>query len=540
MNSEAVLASGNSVIFSDVKLSNPLLDSPDGETLLVSVPLPGRVQVKTREGVEFRPDMVLVVLSSRTFNPETRRFEDKPEFFEARIDEFTKRGWFAKVPTSSVLEQRWEAEKIKEFLDGASPEADIYALFEKIRLSWTSYMDFEKNPNAETYLSVWTIGTYFYSLFEYYPYTKFGGVRGVGKTKAGNLLEHLCFNASIFAKATPSSIYRYVENSRGTQIIDEGESLANDSEELAAYYQVLNSGYQANGGALLTNKDTMRAEKVPTYSPKAICSIGGLRETLEDRAFEIIVYKSNRREITDRTVPKGDAPEWKALRNGLYLALFQKWKEVKEAYDTLSNQYQFDGRFWDLAKPLIALAKVIDSHAPEGRRTTEAALLSFLRGCLKAKAESAQATDSGSVLFHLLSALKKRCAEDSVQPDYAFRIPIKDIVEEGVKVEGEGFAKLYSARRIAGVLKNLRLYNKPKRSSASGGFTFLVSLQEATETARRYNLETEDTEDTEPTEPVSDTPSPYSLDGLNEAGLSKSHSEDSVSSVSSGEEEPKP
>jgi hypothetical protein len=400
-------------------------------------------------------------------------------------------GWFARIPVTPLM-QRWDAEKIKEFLEGKAKQVNAFEIYTRIKEVFTRYIDFEKNEGAEVLLSLWCIGTYFHFIFYQYGYIKLGGIKRVGKSKTGRVILGIAFNAIKCSGASASAIFRSAADLKATQIIDEQEHLASNSEEFTAYFQVLNGGFEHDGFAIRTDKQTMKVETLPAYSPKVICGISGLRETLEDRSLEIVLFRSGNQEIAGREPSRPDSPEWRAIRSDLYLLLFQRWKEVKNIYENLENVYGYHDRFWDMARPLLAIGKLVDKDAPEGEAHVEASLRTFLDELLKKKKEASQDTDAARVVELLYEVLKRRMSEARVEKNFKFRIPLKDIVEEGAKQDGPYFESEFKPRRISKILANLKLYEEPKRLTK--GYSFIVSLQDVEETAKRYDFILEDME----------------------------------------------
>ena len=501
---EKKLSHETTVLFQDVRVLKPALDVNPEETIMVTVTLPAIITKfnKKSEEVGKKPDMVFFVISSSTFDQETKQFKNEPEIFECKLEEFTKRGWFSRIPITPIS-QRWSAEKISEYLEGKSPNVDPYKIYTMILDEWNFFIDFVKLEGADIYNTVWDIGTYFHILFYYYPYIKFGGLKGVGKSKAGAVHAAIGFNGELFAKATPASIYRFAGDTRGVQVVDEQERLSSESDEMMAYYQVFNSGFQSNGAVIVTNTDSMKVDKWPTYCPKVIIAIWGMRETLADRADEIILLRSTNQTITNREVPPPELDRWRPIRDNLYLLMLQNWIEVKEIYDNLTNEYEFEGRRWNLAKPLIAVARFIDRYAPERENNIEKTLVDFIKKCNQTKLENTQDTNSAIILRALYDLLKNH----SHQPDnYLFSITVKEVREKAVDLEGEWITDHLKHKTVAGILKNLDLYKESNRSGRTGSYRFKVSLDEVISTANRYDIileETEHTEQIERTEGVS-------------------------------------
>jgi hypothetical protein len=325
---------------------------------------------------------------------------------------------------------------------------------------------------------------------------KLSGVKRVGKSKTGRVILGIAFNAMKCSGASASAIFRSAADLKATQIIDEQEHLSSDSEEFNAYFQILNAGFEHDGFAIRTDKQTMKVETLPAYSPKVICGIQGMRETLEDRSLEIVLFRSGNQQIAGREPPRPDSQEWRAIRSDLYLLLFQRWKQVKDIYENLENIYGYQDRFWDMARPLLAIAKLVDKDAPEEEEaSTEASLRTFLDGVLKKKKEAAQDTDAARIVQLLAQVLKRRISEARVDKSFKFRILLRDIIEEGVKEDGDYFAVEYKPKRLSKILSNLKLYEEPKRSKK--GYSFLTSLDDVEETAKRYEflIEEEEEED---------------------------------------------
>lgn len=448
------------VILGNVRMIMPALDCNPDETLLLTVPMPGiRTTYDKKGNPEQKGEMVLCTITS------------KPEIFETSNHEFMKRGWLAQIP-NPILEQRWDAASIESFLDGEVSRVDPWHVYQEIRSKFDHYVDFDNATYGPTVCAVYTAASYFYFLFEYFPYLKFGGEKGSGKTKTGTIFAALAFNGQIFANASRAVIYRTAQDTRGTMVIDEGESLAYKSEEQATYMQVLNSGWQRNGYAILSDKETLRPTKWSTYCPKVVCSIGGLEDVLGDRAFEIILLRTFNREKANLEVSLA-SKEWQPLRDMEYLFLLQHWKEVVELIPTVTNTFEFAGRIWNLAKPLIAVARFLDGHRPEGASSVEAEVRAFIQAQAKEKVVKASEGFGSAVLTALrevVHATMKGGTLDAAQDPYV-RVELNELTEK-IR-EAEAFEKL-SPKTVARTLVNLSLYNEVRRDGKHGERRFGV------------------------------------------------------------------
>jgi len=467
------LSSDLTVYFASVRLINPALDIVD-DHLILSHPLPAVRTLNERNGTQKeRGEFPLFVIT------------DQGELFEATEDNFMKRGWFGRTP-APIIQPRWSPKSIHTFLEGRAEKVNPWEVYSKVKGLVDYYLDFAASREAPTIFSLWILGTYFFIIFEYFPYMKLGGEKGSGKTKAGSLAALLAFNGRIFANESKAVIYRTAQDTRGTIVIDEGENLSYKSEESAAYHAVLNSGWQRNGSALLTDKDTMRPVQFSTYSPKLICSIGGLTETLEDRSFAITMLKTLDRVKASLEV-SFVSEEWQEVRDSLYLLMVQRWREVKDLADSLTNEMNLNGRLWNLTKPFIALARWLDRYRPEGAPNVEEDVRAFVRLQEGKKSVLAMQSLAGSVL----QALEELLGEERLGEADGFRLDLRDVRERVIRIEGPGSEEWIKPRKVADTLRNLNLYGDAKK--VMGRYRFTISRREVREAKERLGIVDQET-----------------------------------------------
>ena len=504
-------------LFGDVRYVMPALDTNPDSILFLTVPLPALVKrINKRGHTEEEAEMGLYVITS-----------DR-EIFPCKTKYFTEKGVIALIPKLTIR-QRWQARRIHEYLNGKAKEVNPFEVFQAVKDKENYYMDLAGNECADDFISCWAIGTYFYFLFVYFPYLKIGGITGVGKTKQGSILASICFNGQISASETAATIFRFVQDTRGSMFIDEQEHLSYKSEEFQAYRQILLSGFQRDGTAHRTNKDTMKIEPYSTYGPKGIIAIAGLEAVLGQRAFETILQKSTSAAVMARE-PRTDSAEWAEIRNSLYLLLMTKWKEVKRIYEDLERDNEFTGRLWDLAKPVITIAKFIDEYAPEGKKTLAENIRKFIHKELNRKAQELNESDAAEVLEALKEILKQKTEHE----EYRHTIEVYDIRKKVQEIEE--LQELPRAKHVTRILKNLHLYKNPRRSGKKGGYGFDISKKDLEDTLKRLGI-TELTESTESSEGKSRTDrtsgkaSEQSLDNINGSLPSSEGSGSSGSSV---------
>ncbi|MEM3192709.1 MAG: hypothetical protein QW292_11645 [Candidatus Parvarchaeota archaeon] len=277
------------------------------------------------------------------------------------------------------IPDRWSVESIKKFLT-SDIQVDPAAIFDSIREIWDEYVDFEGNVHADVINSLYTILTYCYRLFNAVPYLLLWGEKGTAKTKIGDIHEQLDFNAFKSVAVTGANLYRTIKDTLGTIIVDENEkmSLKEKSENELDIEAIANSGYKVGGKVSRIERVGTRNKRAlyPTYSPKVLCNIQNVTETIRDRSYIFIMLKTLDAEKANKNVSPTD-PRWQEIRDNLTILVLTHWKEIKAIIDegvlhsTSINGIEINlkGRDWEKAFPLLILAKFIDNHKGNGEIT---------------------------------------------------------------------------------------------------------------------------------------------------------------------------
>ncbi len=378
------LKNGNEVFFQEMKAVHPSLDIA-GDILYVTKLLPGKFGVYDRNNnyIGKQDDM-------RNFTITSDR-----EIFECTFNEFKLRGLFPRIPDSDI-ESGWSGRSVGNFIkNGATVNpAEIFA---KCRGRFDYYMDFSELKGASTYCALYTILSYFYPLFNAVPYTKLSGLKGAAKTKLGLIFACMGFNSLLAVSMTPAVLFRTIQDTRGLMIIDEGENYQVADELRVEIISILNSGYQSTGTVSRMNMDSRKKkrEKFSTFGPKIIVSINAMIDTLNDRAYEILLLKTLDATKGNRQVNPQDK-EMAHIRDELYILLMTRWKEVREIASEIASDESLVGREFDKAKPLLVLAEFIDRHLPEKQRYVKQELTDFIK--VQQKEKESDASDSMEAL----------------------------------------------------------------------------------------------------------------------------------------------
>lgn len=206
-------------------------------------------------------------------------------------------------------------------------------------------------------LALWVIGTYFFPIFQAYPYLIISGPRGSGKTKILDFLNCVSFNSVKLANTSVSALFRIVDSNLCTVLIDEAETLKN-GEESRDLGRILNAGYKSDANVLRTNPESLAVEEFNTYSPKAIASINRIDRVLGSRGIEINMIKTGDRNKGNSIIRREDYL-WGMLRDRLRVLFLDLASQVDKIYRNDDEINQLSCRKNELWSPLLTISKVI-------------------------------------------------------------------------------------------------------------------------------------------------------------------------------------
>ncbi|MEK7571779.1 MAG: toprim domain-containing protein [Patescibacteria group bacterium] len=294
-------------------------------------------------------------------------------------EEITKRGWYPSTTPSFGLGKARCSEKFIDSLtviprcdhgdqcyqikQANNPYTDIFL---PIKNTFEHFLDFSNSPAYSTVITLWVIGTYLFVLFPAYPYLHPNGFKESGKTKLGEIIARLAFNAESASNSSASALFRTIEANLPTFLLDEAEQLTGleDNPDLRL---IFNAGYKVNNPVKRVNPNTLKVESFNIYSPKVIISINPLDRTLASRAIPIIMLRTANSEIGKRKVTD-NAADWQKLRDSLYTFLFHHALCIGDIYDNPTYLSRLNNRDEEVYSPLFAIAHFIDSYIPSDQQ----------------------------------------------------------------------------------------------------------------------------------------------------------------------------
>jgi hypothetical protein len=352
-----------------------LRDRGNNEHYYFGIIVPKRTEIKDKKGKfikEVQENKLLIIWDDHIC------FEaDKMEYFNFKFTD-----------TPLITFSRWDLGEVKKYIDFSGALSDSYEkdvlispkeLFERIRSLYTKYCYLDDERFYDLH-ALWDVGTYFFPLFENYPYFELNGLRGTGKTKLMRISQGITFNAQEFVNPTPASIFRFVNMNLPTLYLDECEKVFSKSSKADKdnddLLQLFNSGWQRGSLVPRLEKDESGKWKIMmfrSYCPKMFGSVRGIPDDipLKDRSITEIMIKAPKEDRRGDLYPDINDKEFLSIRNALYPFALHYWSEIRAKYYGLDGsslypdkkkEFKLSNRDWSIWKPLLSISWLIDEE----------------------------------------------------------------------------------------------------------------------------------------------------------------------------------
>ncbi len=429
----------------------------------------------------FRRDLAIVTVSLRertknnrlniqpyliTSTREMRRLADE-QILKVADQEIALRV----LPEGSEFLMRWRYSDIQRFLNGeTTPPGEV---FDRVHRLFTTHVDFG-SPVESQVLALWTIGTYFYTLFPAYPYVALNGPKNSGKSTVLRVLQPIAFNMISTSDPTGPAMFRLIHYASCTVGIDEAERYHNPRDPgMQQIRQLLNSGYKQGMPAIRLIGEDMKPQAFDVYSPKILAAIAGLEDILSSRCITVPMRRADRQMPLLR--PDFDGAEIRHLLYSLALTHFQvvycNYFERPELH-TLHNR---SGELWS---PLVALAAFFEE---------EGGVAGLLRGISEAASWDEQLSE-GKALSDREEAVLQ--ALEILTRDQPGEVWLKASVlrEQVASLLGQPVEQLGHSQWIAHILSRLHLLDNRRRKRLMDGMAYAVQRAVVLDMMERYHV----------------------------------------------------
>lgn len=154
------------------------------------------------------------------------------------------------------------------------------------------------SPEAADAIALWVVHTWLLDDVQTTPYLGIlSPLPRCGKSTLLDLLGALVRRPLQASHATPPALFRVVESSRPTLLLDELDSFLKENEELRG---MLNSGHSRAGCVLRVVGEDLEPRAFSTFSAKALAGIGRLPPTVADRSVIVSMQRKTPSDHVER------------------------------------------------------------------------------------------------------------------------------------------------------------------------------------------------------------------------------------------------
>jgi DNA primase len=375
------------------------------------------------------------------------------------------------IPEGSEFLMRWRYSDIKRFLEGETVAPG--EVFSTVHSLFTTYVDFRSEVESRI-LTLWTIGTYFYTMFPAYPYLALNGPKNSGKSTVLRVLQPLAFNMVTTSDPTGPSMFRLIHYTSCTVGIDEAERYHNPKDPgMQQIRQLLNSGYKQGMPALRLIGEDMKPQAFDVYSPKILAAIMGLEDILASRCIAIPMRR------TDKKMPSFPPDfDGTAIRHRLYVLALSYFQSVYANYFERPELHKLHNRSGELWSPLVALAAFFEEQGD----------MSGLGDAISGAASWDEQISEGKSLSEREEAVLQALDLITHTADSTLWVRASTLREQVAKLMGQSVEQMGHSQWIAHILKRLHLLDESKRKRDTEGMAYAIDPAEVRDMMRRYEV----------------------------------------------------
>lgn len=375
------------------------------------------------------------------------------------------------IPDGSEFLMRWRYSDIRRYLDGETIQPG--AVFTAIHDLFKTYVDFRSDIESRL-LTLWTIGTYFYTMFPAYPYLALNGPKNSGKSTVMRVLQPLAFNMITTSDPTGPSMFRLIHQTSCTVGIDEAERYHNPKDPgMQQIRQLLNSGYKQGMPAIRVTGDDLKPQAFDVYSPKILAAIMGLEDILASRCIAIPMRRTTRK--MPSFPPDFDGA---LLRHQLYILALTHFQAVYRNYFERPELHKLHNRSGELWSPLVALAAFFEEQG---------GVIGLLDAISNA-AEWDEQISEGKSLSEREEAVLQALELLTRNADEVVWVKGTDLREKIRSLLGQSTDEMGNAQWIGHVLKRLQLIDNSRRKHHVGGKLYAIERREVLDMMQRYDV----------------------------------------------------
>lgn len=203
-----------------------------------------------------------------------------------------------------------------------------------------------------------------------------------GKSLLLSLVKRLAYRPLVAANISMAAIYRVIEASAPTLLVDEADTFIGGNEELRG---VLNSGHTRESAYVIRLEGDDHEPRVfSTWGAKAIAGIGHLAETIMDRSIMVELRRKRGGEAVEK-LRHADPRDFDRLARMLARVAEDAGEIIGQMQPALPAE--LNDRAQDNWEPLLAIADYAGGHWPNTARATALQLSGSAHEALSVSAE---------------------------------------------------------------------------------------------------------------------------------------------------------
>jgi hypothetical protein len=267
-----------------------------------------------------------------------------------------------------ILNDKWKNKDIQRYIQ-SNDKVNPKEIFDNLHGLERKY--FENEFDYDYYYEpCWITHTYFYTLFDLTPYNDYFGMKNVGKSKRLNFLRMLAYNGILSGDSSISSIFRTIQGTGATLLLDETENLKGGKDDRTDLENLLRNGFSKEG-MVIRSKETRNKEFTPelfsVYSPKGFGHINGFDNVLDDRCIKTKLIRTTNKKIADSEPDEKEDQLIYKIRESLYRLFLDYGDEIYGLIpEAKSLIKELSGREMKLWLPIITMALFYQNHGVDG------------------------------------------------------------------------------------------------------------------------------------------------------------------------------
>ena len=267
-----------------------------------------------------------------------------------------------------ILNDRWKNKDIQKYIQ-SNDKVNPKEIFDNLYKMERKY--FENEFDYDYYFQpCWITHTYFYTLFDLTPYNDYFGMKNVGKSKRLNFLRMLAYNGILSGDSSISSIFRTIQGTGATLLLDETENLRGGKDDRTDLENLLRNGFSKDG-MVIRSKETKNKEFTPelfsVYSPKGFGHINGFDNVLDDRCIKTKLVRTTNKKIADSEPDEKEDQLIYKTRESLCRLFLDYGDEIYGLIpEAKSLIKEISGREMKLWLPIITMALFYQNYGVEG------------------------------------------------------------------------------------------------------------------------------------------------------------------------------